>query len=176
MVIKMAQTKVQTKQQILTAAFECFLQYGYSKSTLGDIAKKAGISRTSIYLYFSNKEDLFITMNKNLHVSYVAKSEEILKSDLSDREKLTGIIDVWIVDHYKKIKNTMYANDLLDRFVCISQQTERRFRTLFIKSIAPLIGGDVAEIVVLSLRGLMDDRPPAVKLQRRIELLVKAVT
>lgn len=165
----------QTKSQILAAGFECFLKYGYTKSTFGDIANFAGLSRASIYLYFRNKEDLFITMNKNLQDKYVAKSEEILESNRTDKEKLNAIIDVWITSHYKKIKNTVFANDLLDGLLHVSEQTELRFRALFIKSISPLVGKDKAEIVVMSMRGLMDDRPPVTKLQKRIKLLASAM-
>jgi AcrR family transcriptional regulator len=163
------------KGRILKAAFDCFLQYGYSKTTFVDIVKKARISRASLYLYFKNKEDLFIEMNKNLHDIYVTKSEEILKSTLSDTEKLAKIIDIWIVNHYRDMKNTNYANELLDGLLHVSRQTEKRFKELFIKSITPIVGEKMAEIIVLSMRGLMDDRPPVKKLQERIELLTKVV-
>jgi TetR/AcrR family transcriptional regulator, transcriptional repressor of aconitase len=166
----------QKKEQVLNAAFECFMQYGYTKTTFGDIAKKARVSRASLYLYFKNKDDLFIVMNKQFHDSYMSKSEEILKSNRSNREKLSRIIGVWIVDPYRDMKNTSYANDLLDGLVYISLQTEKRFRELFIKSITPLVGYDIAEIIVLALRGLIDDRPPVKTLQKRIDLLIEPLT
>jgi AcrR family transcriptional regulator len=163
----------QKKEQIIHAALECFMQYGYSKTTFGDIAIKAGISRASLYLYFENKKDLFVTMNKNLHDEYVNGSREILGSSRSDKEKLINIIDIWIIDPYRLLKNTAYSNDLLNGLVNISKQTENRFRELFKKSIAPLVGDDIAGIIVLSIRGLIDDRPPVKKLQKRIELLIE---
>jgi TetR/AcrR family transcriptional regulator, transcriptional repressor of aconitase len=166
---------VQRKEQIFNAALECFRQHGYSRSTLGDIAKKARVSRASLYLHFKNKEDLFITMTKKLHDGYFAKSEEILKSGQSDKEKLSKIIDVWIVDPYRILKNTNYPNDMLDELVYISKQTEKRFRELFMKSIASLVDDGIAEIIVLAMRGLMDDRPPVKTLQKRIGLFIKTV-
>jgi TetR/AcrR family transcriptional regulator, transcriptional repressor of aconitase len=166
----------QKKEKIISAAFECFMKYGFTKTTFGDVAKNARVSRASLYLYFKNKDDLFIEMNKQFHDSYMSKSEEILKSNRSNEEKLTRIIGVWIVDPYRDMKNTSYANDLLDGLVYISIQTEKRFRELFIKSIAPLVGDDVAEIIVLALRGLIDDRPPVKTLQKRIDLLIKPMT
>jgi AcrR family transcriptional regulator len=172
----MREKTTQKKEKIISAAFECFMQYGYTKTTFGDIAKNARISRASLYLHFKNKDDLFIAMNKQLHDGYMAKSEGILKSNHSNEEKLTRIIGVWIVDPYRDMKNTPYANDLLDGLVYISTQTEKRFRELFIKSITPLLGDDVAEIIVLALRGLMDDRPPVKTLQKRIGLLIKPLT
>ncbi len=164
------------RKQILNAAQKCFLHYGYSKSSLKDVAKEARMSRASLYLYFKNKSDLFITMNQELHEGYEAKSGEILKSNQSNKVKLAKIIDAWIVDPYRVLKNTPYSNDLLDGLAYIAKRSEMRFRDLFMKSIAPLAGDGIAEIIVLAIRGLMDDRPPVRVLQKRIELLTKTLT
>jgi TetR/AcrR family transcriptional regulator, transcriptional repressor of aconitase len=167
--------KAQKREQIFTAAHKCFMQYGYAKTTFKDIAKTAGISRPVLYSYFGNKNELFITMTKELHEQFFAKSGEILGTSLADKEKFSKIIDVWIIDPYRSIKNNIYMNDVLDGLVNISQQSEKRFRKLFIKSIEPLVGEGIAEIIVLSIRGLMDDRPPVKTLQKRIELLTRTV-
>jgi AcrR family transcriptional regulator len=161
------------KKHILDAAMKCFIQYGYSKSTFKDIAEKAGISRASLYLYFKNKNDLFITMDREKQGGYEAKSREILKSNRPDKEKLAAIIDIWIVDPYRTITSTPYANGWLDELVHISKQSEISFRKLFIKSIAPLVGNATAEVIVLAIRGLMDDRPPVRILHKRISLLTR---
>jgi AcrR family transcriptional regulator len=167
--------KAQKREQIFSAAHKCFMQYGYAKTTFKDIAKMAGISRPLLYSYFGNKNELFITLTKELHDRFVAKSEEILNTSLPDKEKLSKIIDVWIVDPYRILKSTAYSNEILDGLVQISKQSEKRFRELFIKSIAPLVGDDIAQIIVLAMRGLMDDRPPIKTLQKRIGLLIKTV-
>lgn len=168
----MTEKPIQKKEQIIQAAFKCFKQFGYSKTTFGDIAKTAGVSRALIYSYFKNKNDLFITMTKNLHNHFQAMSAEILKSDGTDKEKLFKIIDVWIINSYRNLRNNIYGNDVLDGLVKVSEQTEKRFRTLFIKSIEPIAGKEMAEIIVLSTRGLMEDRPPVKTLQKRIALLI----
>jgi AcrR family transcriptional regulator len=165
-----------TKTRILAAAYDCFLSYGYSKTTFKDIVEKAGISRASLYLYYKDKEDLFIQMNQKLHEGYLERSGAVLKTDLSDKEKIIKIIDIWIINHYRQMKNTNYANELLDGLVNISKQTENKFRELFIQSLTPVVGENKAEIVVFSIRGLMDDRPNVKTLQKRIGLLVDAVT
>jgi len=42
--------------EIIKAAFDEFEEKGFARSTLAGIAKRAGISRTTIYLYFETKE------------------------------------------------------------------------------------------------------------------------
>ena len=44
---------------IIEAAFTQFIQYGFQKTTMADIAVATGISRPSIYTYFENKEEIF---------------------------------------------------------------------------------------------------------------------
>ena len=50
----------QRRRRILDAALHCFLQFGYGKTSMDDVAKKAGLSRPSLYLKFSSKDDLFL--------------------------------------------------------------------------------------------------------------------
>ena len=171
----MTKKSIQTKEQIISAAVKCFRQFGYSKSTFGDIAKEAGISRALIYSYFKNKRDIFITINSNLQDRWLAMSEEIVKSDYPDEEKLSKIIDIWIIDSYRVIRDGVYGNQILDGLVNISEQNEKRFRKLFIKSIEPIVGEDIAEVIVFSIRGLMSGRPTVKTLQKRIDLLIKNV-
>jgi AcrR family transcriptional regulator len=45
--------------EITVAALEVFAMHGFAAAKLEDIARKAGVSKSSIYLYFPTKEDLF---------------------------------------------------------------------------------------------------------------------
>jgi AcrR family transcriptional regulator len=47
------------EKRILDMAAALMIQHGYDKTTLGDIAEAAGISRGLLYLHFENKEKLF---------------------------------------------------------------------------------------------------------------------
>jgi AcrR family transcriptional regulator len=47
---------------ILEAAFAAFATYGFRRTTMDDIAQKAGMSRSALYLHYRNKEDIFRTM------------------------------------------------------------------------------------------------------------------
>ena len=49
----------QLSEQILTAASELYLKYGFKKVTMDDISKAIGKSRTSIYYYYKNREEVF---------------------------------------------------------------------------------------------------------------------
>ncbi len=49
-------------QEILEAAFAEFSRNGYATTTLDQIAERAGVTKGTIYVYFENKEHLFISM------------------------------------------------------------------------------------------------------------------
>ncbi|MEC3861904.1 helix-turn-helix domain-containing protein [Mesobacterium sp. TK19101] len=47
------------QKAILKAAFTCFSQYGFRRTSMEDIAAAAGMSRPALYLHFRNKTDIF---------------------------------------------------------------------------------------------------------------------
>lgn len=54
--------KAERPQEILEAAFGEFSRNGYATTTLERIAERAGVTKGTIYVYFENKEHLFISM------------------------------------------------------------------------------------------------------------------
>ena len=46
------------KDQVIEAARELFHQFGFKKVSMDEIAAKAGVTKKTIYMYFSSKEEL----------------------------------------------------------------------------------------------------------------------
>jgi len=59
--------KAERPHEILDAAFEEFVNKGYSATRLEDVAKRAGVTKGTIYFYFETKERVFDEMIR--HVS-----------------------------------------------------------------------------------------------------------
>jgi len=57
-----AEHKEQTRSEILAAASDLFHGQGYAETSLGDIASFVGIGRTTLYEYFTDKEDILACM------------------------------------------------------------------------------------------------------------------
>jgi AcrR family transcriptional regulator len=57
-------------QRILDRAARLILHYGYDKTTMQDIASKAAVSKSTLYLYWKNKEALFqaLMTRETLHM------------------------------------------------------------------------------------------------------------
>ena len=54
-----------TKNNILEAAQSIFTEHGYSQASMRIIARTAGTSVGGIYLYFRNKEELYLTLMRD---------------------------------------------------------------------------------------------------------------
>ncbi len=51
--------KEEAKIRIIDAANQVFGENGYRQATMDDVAKKLGVSKGALYLYFASKEELF---------------------------------------------------------------------------------------------------------------------
>ncbi len=63
-------------QQILDAAHEIFGERGLAAARLDDIAKRAGVAKGTIYLYFATKEELFKAVVMREVVSGIESAEQ----------------------------------------------------------------------------------------------------
>jgi AcrR family transcriptional regulator len=69
------------RQRILDAAAELIIQYGYDKTTIGDVANRVGLSRGLIYLLFKNKDDLLEALLAREVQSYTIAWLDYIESD-----------------------------------------------------------------------------------------------
>lgn len=79
-------------QQILRSALEVFGEHGLAGARLEDIAKRAGVSKGTIYLYFPNKEALFREMVRSTIVEAIVAGEGIPNNG-SVRDQLTTFME-----------------------------------------------------------------------------------
>jgi len=67
--------KKDIKEVIVSAARSVFAKFGFNKTTMNEIAKAARKAKSSLYHYFSSKEDIFEEVIK--------KETKVLKSELT---------------------------------------------------------------------------------------------
>jgi len=76
------------------AAQELFLEQGYDRTTIGDIATRAGVSRNTFFNYFTCKADV-LWLGFDSHVVNLGERLAMLPSDLPVTEALRrGILDL----------------------------------------------------------------------------------
>ncbi len=90
------QRGIETRKQIIKAAFKLFADKGIHGTNSIEIAKKAGISIGSFYSYFKNKKILLLEMLEDYveqHYRMVWRKLDGFNLDELDRDKITSIIE-----------------------------------------------------------------------------------
>ncbi len=67
------------RAQILDGAREVFARLGFDAASMNDITREAGVSKSTIYVYFASKEDLFEAL--------VAETRERLFAEVEGKVK-----------------------------------------------------------------------------------------
>ena len=76
--------KKAARNRILNVTRRVFLEKGYHRTTMDDIAKRVGVSKGALYLYFKSKEELF----KGIHESGPHALEQIFASTFDNDDPL----------------------------------------------------------------------------------------
>jgi AcrR family transcriptional regulator len=70
----------QKRRQILAGARKVFLKHGFDAASMNDIARVAGVSKGTLYVYFENKERLFTAL------MHAERSEQKFAPDPNDHD------------------------------------------------------------------------------------------
>ncbi|HCE09703.1 MAG TPA: TetR family transcriptional regulator [Oxalobacteraceae bacterium] len=91
-----ARRKEARPQELLAAALDLFVERGYAATRLDDVAKCAGVSKGTLYLYFSNKEELFKAVVRENVLPVIGEAElAIVQHEGSSIALLRDIILGW---------------------------------------------------------------------------------
>ncbi len=64
--------------EILDAALACFAERGFAATRLDTVAKRAGVTKGTLYLYFPNKAELFKAVVRQAIVANIARGEALV--------------------------------------------------------------------------------------------------
>jgi AcrR family transcriptional regulator len=82
-----AEQKEIRRQTILAAALERFSEHSLSEITIASIARKAGLSKGSVYSYFATKEEVFLALLRG----EIEGWSEVLRAVLTDYETMQPV-------------------------------------------------------------------------------------
>ena len=83
-----------TRDAILEAARRRFLRFGPRKTTMDEVAREAGCSRTTLYAHFRNKADLYASLLEEDAEAFIREAEKILHAEGGARRKIRRIVDL----------------------------------------------------------------------------------
>ncbi|MBQ4378861.1 MAG: TetR/AcrR family transcriptional regulator [Treponema sp.] len=86
------------KHEILEKSLELFTREGYDDVTFQKIADACGITRTTLYIYFKNKKEIFTWSIKQMTGELEVKLMEILADKTLSADECLRRIMYWIID------------------------------------------------------------------------------
>lgn len=90
-------------QELLDAALDSFVERGYAATRLDDVAARAGVSKGTLYLYFTNKEELFKAVIRENVIPLLGEAETLFgQFEGSSTELLRQFVHTW----WEKLGNT----------------------------------------------------------------------
>ena len=88
---KFRRLKEKRPEQITRAALAAFAEKGYDGTRVTDVARRAGVSKGLLYLYFRTKEELFKAVIKSVVVPRLEKLDSaVAHTELSAEQFLRG--------------------------------------------------------------------------------------
>jgi AcrR family transcriptional regulator len=129
-------------RQIIEAALDVFSERGLSAARLEDIAKQAGVSKGTIYLYFPNKEALFCEMVREMVGESITSAQIRITGgkDTATEQYVNYIRTVW-----QKVRSPVF--DKLHRIVEADLQSYPALLQFFFSEIS-LRSMDVAAGII----------------------------
>lgn len=86
-------TKRARRQRILRAAKQAFCQHGFRLASMEEIARRAGLSVGTLYLYFKGKEELYVSLLIESMQRFADALEGIRAGDQPPAVKLRAVWD-----------------------------------------------------------------------------------
>ncbi len=84
-----------TRERILDIALELFIENGFDKTSLREIADRLGFTKAAIYYHFASKEDILMAIHLRLHEFGREALDSIGQTDATP-EVWAELLDRWI--------------------------------------------------------------------------------
>ncbi len=159
---------------IVTAAWACFLQFGYGKTSLGDVARRAGLARPQIYQYFAGKEDLFASVITAIMEKNFQEARVVLSRDLDRRARLMAVLDAWLLQPLENLAGSPQGEELFEQALHLTPEVHAAYAALTRELLVAVIPDAAAvEVFRLALAGLKSDHPSIDTLRARVAVLAE---
>jgi AcrR family transcriptional regulator len=152
------------REQLLSVALELALESPSHEISMSTLAKRAGLSRTSVYEYFSSSSDVIT----HVLIQELEEYERILTAAIESTEKVTERVRAWIEAslHYVTSGDHLLARGMGS--ITTNQATVALFRSKHQALLAPLAQ-------VFTELGVTDTHRALVYTQAVVEIAAKNI-
>jgi TetR/AcrR family transcriptional regulator len=90
---RVAQERLARMERILDSAEKLFVEKGYTGTSINDIAEEADFSRTSIYQYFTSKEEIYLHILERYTEPLTERLQQATADALTVSAKIRAFLD-----------------------------------------------------------------------------------
>ena len=127
------------KEIIKTVSINLFYKKGYFATSISNIAREAGIQKSSIYYHFSNKEELLFDILKTTLVDLYENIEAQIKGVQGAEEKMRAAIQSHVIFHMERQKEVIISDSELRGLTVDNYKNIMRMRDDYEKKFQSLI-------------------------------------
>src|SRR5256712_2127777 len=92
--------------ELVAAALEVFVEKGFAATKLADVARRAGVTKGTVYLYFDSKEALFKAVVRETIVPVIAQGEALARSFTGSAREL---VERLVREYWRLVGETALA-------------------------------------------------------------------
>ena len=130
-----------TEKDLLAAAMRMFTRYGVKRTSMGDLAQEAGVSRQTLYNAYKNKDDVLRALIRAFTDEALAAVESELASATGLGDQLDIVFDKMALAGFDLVRDTPNAQDIVDGFNNAGQEeldaSAERFRLVIERLLSP---------------------------------------
>lgn len=145
------------RSRILAAAFDCFCDFGYEKSSMKRIAARAGVSQPLLHHHFDTKERLVQSAIGEMAAGIFSTAADLLPPQGSVVQRLNAAKELVYALFVNNLRAATFTvefaaaanhNPSLKQAYVDYQQTQRRNVVRFIEELAPAAAGANVDLSV----------------------------
>lgn len=172
---------------MIRSATDMFLRYGYARTTMGDIADAAKLSRPLLYLLFPGKEEVFAAVVKRMNAESLAEMRAALPGLPTLEDRLRYVCLKWGAHGFDITATHPDAKDLFDLSRAPVREIYAEFQAFVVELIAgavtdarlPVTAEELARALVYAMRGFKETAVDAADMRHligvQVSLLVSVI-
>lgn len=117
------------REAILHAAWGLIRHYGYNKTTIDDIAKRAKVGKGTVYIYFRSKTEIMLALTDITNQRITRELERIASGSNPPEERLRSCVHYRVMTLFDLVNRYPHSEDViasilpeiverLERYVC----------------------------------------------------------
>ncbi len=111
-------TSLSPREYLLTRADKVFNAFGYRRTSMGEIARVAGVSRQGLYHHFPNKPELFAAVIDMVHADTISRSlmaRDAARARGADfQEVITAMLDARFGELLRAVMASPHHDEILE--------------------------------------------------------------